>query len=100
LRLLNRTTRSIAPTEAGARLLERLRPALDEVEAAIDIVNAFRDRPIGTLKLNVPGTVARLVLPSIVASFLKAYPDIRLEVIVRGRLRRCTGRGLRCRDPL
>jgi DNA-binding transcriptional LysR family regulator len=82
MRLLNRTTRSIAPTEAGARLLERLRPALDEVEAAIDIVNAFRDRPIGTLKLNVPGTVARLVLPSIVASFLKAYPDIRLEVIV------------------
>src|SRR6266404_5308187 len=82
MRLLNRTTRSIAPTEAGARLLERLRPALDEVEAAIDIVNAFRDRPIGTLKLNVPGMAARLVLPSIVASFLKAYPDIRLEVIV------------------
>jgi DNA-binding transcriptional LysR family regulator len=82
MRLLNRTTRSIAPTEAGARLLERLRPALDQVEAAIDIVNAFRDRPVGTLKLNVPGTVARLVLPSIVASFLKAYPDIRLEVIV------------------
>jgi DNA-binding transcriptional LysR family regulator len=82
MRLLNRTTRSIAPTEAGARLLERLRPALGEVEAAIDIVNAFRDRPVGTLKLNVPGMAARLVLPSIVASFLKAYPDIRLEVIV------------------
>jgi len=82
MRLLNRTTRSIAPTEAGARLLERLRPALDQVEAAIDIVNAFRDRPVGTLKLNVPGMAARLVLPSIVASFLKAYPDIRLEVIV------------------
>jgi DNA-binding transcriptional LysR family regulator len=82
VRLLNRTTRSIAPTEAGARLLERLTPALGEVEAAIDVVNAFRDRPAGTLKLNVPATVARLVLPSIVASFLKAYPDIRLEVIV------------------
>lgn len=82
VRLLNRTTRSIAPTEAGARLLERLKPALGEVEAAIDVVNAFRDRPAGTLKLNVPATVARLVLPSIVASFLKAYPDIRLEVVV------------------
>jgi len=82
VRLLNRTTRSIAPTEAGARLLERLRPALGEVEAAIDVVNAFRDRPAGTLRLNVPAAVARLVLPSIVASFLKAYPDIRLEVIV------------------
>jgi DNA-binding transcriptional LysR family regulator len=82
VRLLNRTTRSVAPTEAGARLLERLTPALGEVEAAIDVVNAFRDRPAGTLKLNVPATVARLVLPSIVAPFLKAYPEIRLEIIV------------------
>jgi DNA-binding transcriptional LysR family regulator len=82
IRLLNRTTRSIAPTEAGARLLERLTPALGEIDAALDIVNAFRDRPAGTLKLNVPAGVARLVLPSIVAPFLKAYPDIRLEVIV------------------
>src|SRR5260370_6371646 len=69
VRLLNRTTRSIAPTEAGARLLERLTPALGEIEAAIDVVNAFRDRPAGTLKLNVPSTVARLVLPAIVAPF-------------------------------
>jgi DNA-binding transcriptional LysR family regulator len=82
VRLINRTTRSIAPTEAGARLLDRLTPALGEVEAAMDVVNAFRDRPTGTLKLNVPATVARLVLPSIVAPFLKAYPDIRLEVTV------------------
>jgi len=82
LRLLNRTTRSIAPTEAGARLLERLVPALGEVDAALEAVNAFRGRPTGTLRLNVPMTVARLVLPSIVPPFLKAYPDIRLEVIV------------------
>lgn len=82
VRLLNRTTRSIAPTEAGARLLERLTPALGEIEAAMDVVNAYRDRPAGTLKLNVPATVARLVLPSIVAPFLRAYPDIRLDVVV------------------
>src|ERR1700749_2206830 len=82
VRLLNRTTRSIAPTEAGARLLERLRPGLGEFEAAMDVVNAFRDRPAGRLKLNVPATVARLVLPSIVAPFLKAYPDIKMEGIV------------------
>ena len=82
VRLLNRTTRSIAPTEAGARLLERLTPALGEIEAAMDVVNAFRDRPAGTLRLNVPATVARLVLPSIVTPFLRAYPDIRLEVVV------------------
>jgi len=82
VRLLNRTTRSVVPTEAGARLAERLAPALGEVDAALDIVNSFRDRPTGTLKLNVPTTVARLVLPSIVTPFLQAYPEIRLEVIV------------------
>ena len=82
VRLLNRTTRSVALTEAGARLLERLAPALGEVEAATDAVNAFRDRPTGTLRLNVPGSVARLVLAPIVTPFLQAYPDIRLEVVV------------------
>lgn len=82
VRLLNRTTRSIAPTEAGARLIERLGPALGEVEAALDVVNAFRDRPAGTLRLNVPGAAARLVLPAIVPAFLKAYPEIKMDVIV------------------
>jgi DNA-binding transcriptional LysR family regulator len=81
VRLLHRTTRSVRPTEAGERLLERLRPALIEVEAALDVVNGFRDRPAGTLKLNVPVSAARLVLPSIVPRFLAAYPDIALEVI-------------------
>ncbi|WP_252405904.1 LysR substrate-binding domain-containing protein, partial [Escherichia coli] len=52
------------------------------IEAAIGVVNAFRDRPAGTLRLNVPANVARLILPDIIAPFLKAYPDIRLEVIV------------------
>jgi DNA-binding transcriptional LysR family regulator len=82
VRLLNRTTRSVAPTEAGQRLLERLVPALGEVEAALDVVNAFRDRPAGTLRLNVPASVARLVLPPIVSGFLKTYPEIRMEVTV------------------
>ena len=80
VRLLTRTTRSITLTEAGARLLERLGPALDEVEAALDVVNGFRDRPAGTLRLNVPVSASRLVLPRIVPGFLAAYPDIRLEV--------------------
>lgn len=81
VRLLNRTTRSVAPTEAGRGLLNRLGPALTEVEAALDALNSVRDRPVGTLKLNVPVSAARLVLPDIVPPFLAAYPDIRLEVI-------------------
>ena len=82
VRLLHRTTRSVAPTEAGARLMERLAPALAEVDAAIDVVNGYRDRPTGVLRLNVPLSAARLVLPAIVPPFLAAYPDIRLEVTV------------------
>jgi DNA-binding transcriptional LysR family regulator len=71
----------VAPTEAGKRLLDRLGPALTEVETALDVVNVFRDRPAGTLRLNVPVSAARLVLPAIVPPFLAAYPEIRLEVI-------------------
>lgn len=81
VRLLNRTTRSVAPTDAGKGLLSRLGPALTEVEAALETVNDFRDRPAGTLRLNVPVVAARLVLPAIVPPFLAAYPDIRLEII-------------------
>jgi DNA-binding transcriptional LysR family regulator len=81
VRLLNRTTRSVVPTDAGRRLLERLEPALNEVQAALDVVNGFRDRPAGTLRLNVPVSAARLVLPTIIPRFLAAYPEIRLEVI-------------------
>ncbi len=81
VRLLHRTTRSVVPTEAGQRLLERLGPALHEVGAALDVVNGLRDRPAGTLRLNVPVSAARLVLPAIVPPFLAAYPEIRLEVM-------------------
>jgi DNA-binding transcriptional LysR family regulator len=80
MRRLEAQFRSVAPTEAGMSLLRRLGPALTEVEAAIDVVNGFRDRPTGALRLNVPVSAARLVLPKIVPPFLAAYPDIRLEV--------------------
>lgn len=80
VRLLNRTTRSVTPTEAGMRLLERLTPALGEITGALDALNSFRDSPTGTLKLNVPGIVAQRVLSPIVNAFLTAYPGITLEV--------------------
>ncbi|WP_454689914.1 LysR family transcriptional regulator [Achromobacter aloeverae] len=81
VRLLHRTTRSVSLTEAGRELLTRLEPALAEMQSALDAVNGFRDRPAGTLRLNVPVSVARLVLPAIVSPFLAAYPDIRLDVV-------------------
>jgi DNA-binding transcriptional LysR family regulator len=81
VRLLHRTTRSVTPTEAGQRLLERLGPALSEVQSALDVVNDFRDRPVGTLRLNVPVSAARLTLPAIVPAFLAAFPEIQLEIL-------------------
>jgi DNA-binding transcriptional LysR family regulator len=80
VRLLNRTTRSVTPTEAGERLLERLRPALGEIESGLDVVNSFRSSPRGTLKLNVPVIVAEKILPPIASRFLKAYPGVTLEI--------------------
>ncbi|WP_238263082.1 LysR family transcriptional regulator [Cupriavidus pauculus] len=82
LRLLNRTTRSVAPTEAGQRLMERLTPLFGEMESALDVLNAFRDKPAGTLRLNVPSSVSRTVLPPVLAPFLAEYPEIRVEVVV------------------
>ncbi|WP_413991363.1 LysR family transcriptional regulator [Labrys okinawensis] len=81
VRLLNRTTRSVTPTEAGQRLLERLAPALGEVAAALDAVNDFRDTPMGTLRLNVPTIVARAVLPRMLGEFMRRHPGITLEIV-------------------
>ncbi len=81
VRLLNRTTRSVTLTEAGEQLMERLSPALGEVTSALDQIGRFRDSATGTLRLNVATVVAKVVLPDIVADFLKAYPGITLEVI-------------------
>jgi DNA-binding transcriptional LysR family regulator len=80
-RLLNRTTRSVVPTQAGRDLLSRLDPALEEIRLALDVVNAHRDKPIGTLRLNVPTSATRMVLPAILPAFLAAYPDIRVEIV-------------------
>lgn len=93
LRLLNRTTRSVQPTEAGARLLDRLTPALTGVGEALDSINAYRDRPTGTLRLNVPGVVARLMLPDLLARFMAAYPDITVEVRAEDRFVDVLGEG-------
>jgi DNA-binding transcriptional LysR family regulator len=83
--LLHRTTRSVTPTEAGARLLDRLGPALGEVQAALAALDAQGGGPRGTLRLNVPGIVARLVLPPILVRFLAAHPGVTVEVAAEDR---------------
>lgn len=81
VRLLHRTTRSVELTPVGRELADRLRPALAEVDLALDVVNGYRERIAGRLKLNVPVSAARLVLPDILPPFLAAFPDIHLEII-------------------
>ena len=86
VRLLNRTTRSVAPTDAGERLLMQLRPLLDGFDAAVESVNAFRERPAGHLRLTMPPPVARFVLAPVLARFLEQYPDIVIETTVESTL--------------
>ncbi len=80
IRLLNRTTRSVTPTEAGLRLLERLRPAIADMNAALDELSGADGAIGGTLRLNVPSAVAELVLPPIIARFMDAHPGISVEI--------------------
>lgn len=81
VRLLNRTTRSVAPTEAGERLLNRLAPALLDIHGALEEVNAFRDSPLGTLRINAPRAACELVLAPLVGRFLAAHPGMRVELV-------------------
>lgn len=81
LRLLHRTTRAVAPTEAGERLLERLGPALDDIGAALDMLNAYRDKPRGSLRINAPLPAIDFCLAPLVGPFLAAHPDVSLELI-------------------
>jgi DNA-binding transcriptional LysR family regulator len=81
VRLMNRTTRSVALTEAGELLLERVGPAISEVSEALDRVRGLRDVPSGRLRINAPPPAVDLVLAPMVAPFLKAYPQIDLEIV-------------------
>jgi DNA-binding transcriptional LysR family regulator len=82
LRLLNRTTRSVALTEAGAHLLARVQPALEELENAFETLNAFKVQPSGTLRLSVSNLSMSMVVAPVVGRFLTSHPAIKVEVII------------------
>jgi len=86
VRLLHRTTRSVSPTEAGQRLVDRLRPVLQDLDEALAEVEAVRSRPGGTLRINANETAARLLLGSVVPVFLARYPEMSLDLVTDGRL--------------
>ena len=82
VRLLNRTTRSVALTEAGETLLRQVHPALDELGQALDSISAARDTPAGTLRLTIGSIAVRMVIDPILSGFRAAYPDVTLDIVV------------------
>jgi DNA-binding transcriptional LysR family regulator len=81
VRLMNRTTRSVALTEAGELLLARVGPAMADVNDALDQVRGLRGAPSGRLRINAPPPAIDLVLAPMTAPFLRAYPQIDLEIV-------------------
>ncbi len=82
MRLLNRTTRSVSVTDAGLRLLERLRPAISEIGGALEDLNQERQRPVGRLRIYAIHLAASAVIAPIWKRFLSTYPDVHLELAV------------------
>jgi DNA-binding transcriptional LysR family regulator len=81
VRLMNRTTRSVALTEAGELLLARVAPAMSDVSEALNEVRGLRDVPSGRLRINAPPPAIDLVLAPMAAPFLRAYPQVDLEIV-------------------
>lgn len=86
VRLLNRTSRTVSPTDAGVSLARRLQVGFDEIGGALDEINKHRDRPVGRLRINTLSDGARLVLARALPRFLAAFPDVEVEVAVDDRM--------------
>lgn len=86
VRLLHRTTRRVGLTEAGRAFLERISPALGEIDAAIEALRQHGDRPIGTLRIAVPQMVLDHLIAPMLADFMRAWPELKLDIHVENRL--------------
>jgi DNA-binding transcriptional LysR family regulator len=82
LRLLSRTTRSVAPTEAGERLLHTVGPRFDEIDAELAALSELREKPAGTIRITAGEHAAESILWPALARFLPDYPDIKVEIVV------------------
>lgn len=82
LRLLTRTTRSVAPTEAGERLLRTVGPRFEEIDTELDALSELREKPAGTIRITATDYAADTILWPKLAKFLRRYPDIKVEIII------------------
>ena len=80
VRLLTRTTRSVATTEAGKRLLDTVGPAIDDIQQQLENLSEFRDRPSGTIRITTPDHAAQTILWPVVDRYLRQYPDVHIEI--------------------
>ena len=86
VRLLNRTTRSVSPTEAGFQLLGRLQTALADLDDALESVAAFRGQVAGTVRINAPRLAAELLVRDVLPLMAQRHPDVIVDVVVEGKL--------------
>ncbi len=86
VRLFNRTTRSVAATEAGEQFIARITPALADIRSAFEAVNELRDTPSGTLRLNTSVGAAQMIFAPIVLEYLRRYPDMKVDIVTERRL--------------
>jgi DNA-binding transcriptional LysR family regulator len=82
LRLLTRTTRSVAPTEAGERLLRTVGPRFEEIDTELDALSELREKPAGTVRITATDYAADTILWPKLTKFLRQYPDIKVEIII------------------
>src|SRR5215831_12045216 len=86
IRLLNRTTRSVSLTDAGAMLLSQLSPAFGEIGSALDALNQYRDTPFGKVRINAPNSIAPFVFGPVMGPLLAKNPNLELEIVATDRL--------------
>jgi DNA-binding transcriptional LysR family regulator len=86
IRLLNRTTRSVSLTEAGAMLLARLRPAFGDIGSALEGLNQFRDTPFGKIRINAPNSIAPFIFANVMGPLLAKNPNLEIEIVATDRL--------------
>ena len=82
VRLLSRTTRSVAPTDAGERLLRTLRPALDEIDHELASLSELREKPAGSIRITTAEHAAQTILLPVLSRLLPGYPDIHVEIVI------------------
>jgi DNA-binding transcriptional LysR family regulator len=93
IRLLNRTTRSVSLTDAGAMLLAELSPAFADIGSALDALNQFRDTPFGKVRINAPNSIAPFVFGPVMGPLIAQNPNLQLEIVATDRLVDIVGEG-------